>query len=99
MNDKDRILLFKHGWTVECESPFEIRNIDGSFASGQAAQYVMTGLLEEEEEIQKIRLGEITYAVNQFRKVLERHEYNYKGESLEGILHNVSGSGFDSGNE
>ncbi len=25
------------GWTVECESPFEIRHTDGSFATGQAA--------------------------------------------------------------
>lgn len=34
-------LLEKDGWTIECESPFEIRNTDGSFASGQAAHILL----------------------------------------------------------
>jgi hypothetical protein len=42
-------LLAKYGWTIECESPFEIRNEDGSFASGQAAIIVVTYLTEEFE--------------------------------------------------
>ena len=33
--------LEKEGWTIECESPFELRNVDGSFASGQAAKLVI----------------------------------------------------------
>ena len=99
MNEADKVLLFKHGWTVECESPFEIRNIDGSFASGQAAAYVLTGLLDEEEEIRKVKQGEITYAVSQLRKILKQHEYHYQGESLERILHNVAHSRFSGGNE
>lgn len=38
-------LLEKHGWTVECQSPFEIRHSDGSFASGQAADLVLHALI------------------------------------------------------
>lgn len=38
-------LLEENDWTVECESPFEIRhNITGDFATGMAAQYVVDGL-------------------------------------------------------
>jgi hypothetical protein len=44
MNEK---LLEENGWTVECESPFEIRHEDGSFATGQAAQIVVIYLEEE----------------------------------------------------
>ena len=38
-------LLEKHGWVVECYSPFEIRHPDGSFASGQAADIVLHALI------------------------------------------------------
>ena len=41
--------LKKHGWTVECESPFEIRHTDGSFATGQAAKAVLDGLMAESD--------------------------------------------------
>lgn len=37
----DKIALEYYGWAVECESPFEIRHEDGSFASGQAAYTVL----------------------------------------------------------
>lgn len=37
----DETILEHHGWTMECESPFEIRHEDGSFASGQAAEIVL----------------------------------------------------------
>lgn len=39
-------LLQSNGWTVECESPFEIRHEDGSFATGAAAFLVMHTLEE-----------------------------------------------------
>lgn len=39
--EEDIKLLEKLGWTVECESPFEIRHEDGSFATGQAAHVVL----------------------------------------------------------
>lgn len=41
MNPDDEKLLEKHGWTVECYSPFEVRHEDGSFATGQAAQVLL----------------------------------------------------------
>ena len=40
-------LLEENGWIVECESPFEIRTKDGSFASGEAAQIVLDDLKYE----------------------------------------------------
>lgn len=43
MNEEEK-LLEKYGWTIECESPFEIRHEDGSFASNQAAYMVVEQL-------------------------------------------------------
>lgn len=43
----DEEILKYYGWEVECESPFEVRNIDGSFASGQAASCVLNSIREE----------------------------------------------------
>lgn len=37
MTDEDKGLLGKFGWTVECESPLEIRHKDGAFVSGVQA--------------------------------------------------------------
>jgi hypothetical protein len=49
MNDTE--LLEKYGWVVECESPFEIRHEDGSFASMQGADCVLESCkLEEKDE-------------------------------------------------
>jgi len=36
-----KTLLIQNGWNTECESPHEIRNEDGSFATGQAADMVV----------------------------------------------------------
>jgi len=41
MNNDDEQFLESLGWTVECQSPFEIRHTDGSFATGQAARMVL----------------------------------------------------------
>ena len=50
MTDRDRALLEKAGWTVECISPFEIRHKEtGSFATKNAADCVLLSLLDEEE--------------------------------------------------
>jgi hypothetical protein len=40
-------LLESLGWTVECESPFEIRHEDGSFATQNAAKIVMADIIKE----------------------------------------------------
>lgn len=37
---KKEDLLKENGWEIECESPFEIRHEDGSFASMNAAYSV-----------------------------------------------------------
>lgn len=42
MTNKD--LLKENGWEVECESPFEIRHEDGSFASMNVAYSVVEEL-------------------------------------------------------
>ncbi len=43
-------ILEKHGWVLECHSPFEIRHTDGSFASGQAAYMVLDFLVNLEND-------------------------------------------------
>jgi len=48
--EEDMKLLEANGWEVECESPFEIRTKDGSFASGEAAYIVLNDLKSETVE-------------------------------------------------
>ena len=43
----DEEMLALDGWEIECHSPFEIRHEDGSFATGQAADIVLSSLKEE----------------------------------------------------
>lgn len=44
---KDKEILEQNGWFIECESPFEIRHIDGDVATGQAAKIVVDSFKEE----------------------------------------------------
>jgi hypothetical protein len=44
MSKEDIEILEDDGWIVECESPFEIRHTDGSFATNQAAYSVLNSL-------------------------------------------------------
>lgn len=44
----DKELLKQNGWTVECESPLEIRHENGSFASQNAAEIVIFSLKLED---------------------------------------------------
>lgn len=55
----DYELLKLHGWETECESPFEIRHEDGSFATGQAADCVLSTLKEESKimSFEELALG------------------------------------------
>lgn len=41
MTKQELELLESCGWEVECESPFEIRHRDGSFATRSAAAMVL----------------------------------------------------------
>lgn len=44
---KDKEILEQNGWFIECQSPFEIRHIDGDVATGQAARIVLDSLEKE----------------------------------------------------
>ena len=49
--DRDDVELLKeNGWEVECESPFEVRHVDGSFATGLAARIVLERMRWEDEK-------------------------------------------------
>ena len=56
MNTSTEQFLENLGWTVECESPLEIRHTDGSFASKNAADYVIESLKEEHDFNEKTNL-------------------------------------------
>ena len=43
----DEEILEYYGWTEVCQSPHELENIDGSFASGQAVSCVLNSIREE----------------------------------------------------
>jgi hypothetical protein len=43
----DEEILEYYGWTEVCQSPHELQNIDGSFASGQAVSCVLNSIREE----------------------------------------------------
>lgn len=59
MNEK---LLEKHGWTVECESPLEIRHEEtGSFATLLAAEMVIEAIEKEDRE-DRYRIRGIEYS-------------------------------------
>lgn len=61
MNNKDIVLLEENGWIVECELPFEIRNIEnGDFASGVAATIILDTLKYRYTENNKTKTGRIT---------------------------------------
>lgn len=47
MSIEDIQMLEDDGWVVECESPFELRHSDGSFATGQAAYIVLNSLKDK----------------------------------------------------
>jgi len=77
----DKQILEFYEWEIECEHPFEIRHKDGSFASQQAADYVVYCLKQEYiiseydtlmERIQKLKgYGEmLNDLTNQFKNRL-----------------------------
>lgn len=51
MKDNDIEILEKSGWIVECQSPFEIRHEDGSFATLNAAEIVLDEVRREHEAL------------------------------------------------
>lgn len=74
----DESILDYYGWEIECQSPYEIRNIDGSFASGQATTCVLNAIRQEyihekyEEFMQELReLKAQSALIGEIRKTLE----------------------------
>jgi len=51
MRAKDIKILEQHGWTVECESPLEIRHTDGSFATMKAAHIVVLFYTDNDDNV------------------------------------------------
>lgn len=47
-------LLENDGWDIICNSPFEICNIDGDVASGQAAYYIVSYLRSKQLTDEKL---------------------------------------------
>lgn len=65
-------VLNKHGWFIECHSPYELRHEDGSFASGQAADMVCDSVLENDiiEEYEKIM--EMADRIKIYKEIVNR---------------------------
>ena len=72
LTEKDKKILAKMGWTLECELPFEIRHEDGSFATGQAAMIMMLHLREMEPPL-CVECGAV--ATNTQRSHCQEHEH------------------------
>ena len=53
MNEEDKKILQHAGWSVDCESPFELRHCEGSYATGQAASLVLLDVRSEHEEFER----------------------------------------------
>lgn len=68
-------LLEINGWTVECESPFEIRHNDGSFATGQAARMVNDSL-SSELDLDRISMNRIIEAAERSNWMPEEYCMN-----------------------
>ena len=43
----DEEILRQNGWIIECESPYEIRHSDGSFAAGNAIKIIINSLRDD----------------------------------------------------
>lgn len=72
-----------YGWTIECQSPFELRHEDGSFASGQAANYLVDSLIEEyKDEVLNIPIVLVFTKDNNFCQVNRKHQTHGDREAI-----------------
>lgn len=58
MKAEEEKLLEENGWTVECESPLEMRHEDGSLATGQAI-HLITEYYQTQEALKAVSVGQI----------------------------------------
>jgi hypothetical protein len=83
MNFKDiEPILSRNGWTIECESPLEIRSEDGSFASGFAANIVIDQILKDSLDAYEFLQEDIAHVIQGFE------EENQKYISCFIVVHN-----------
>lgn len=77
-HDQDKAhenLLARHGWTVECLRPFEIRHEEsGSFATHLGAQAVISELIVDEFQKHPPKLIDATDVSAAFKKLIECSE-------------------------
>lgn len=59
MTQEDKDILDDNDWTLECESPFEIRHESGAFATGIAAQFILDDLKTDEKASALVKTGGI----------------------------------------
>jgi len=61
MEPTTKEMLEAMGWTITCESPYEIEHIDGSTATGQSTQPVVDAIIEEYKAMkeEEARLAEL----------------------------------------
>ncbi len=52
------VVLKKFGWSIDCQSPFDISHIDGSYATGQGAYIILEALKEQFNLIQNHNFNE-----------------------------------------
>lgn len=90
----DKQLLLENGWVMECQSPFEIRHQDGSFASENAAEIVLDSLRSEPElQLYCPKGFEYNPAVNELRAYLNGQNVSAAVAELDAAYH--SGPQFD----
>jgi len=62
MDDGDLKTLKIRGWTVECESPFEMRHDDGSFQTGPAAEAMANEMLGRGSTVSDIKYSKAPWS-------------------------------------
>lgn len=93
MNEIDRKILEVNGWSITCESPFEIEHEDGSLATGQAAYSVLNELKFDDN---RVKCKVITsFNQNDFEERLEEFlvddfeivESSFSTTAVNGMIH------------
>ena len=78
--------LTNFGWTVDCESPLEIRNIkDGSVATGQAAKMVIEHLRLSHAYDLELTFDELEFLKEVLREITKATDITGDEETLESI--------------
>ena len=96
MDKKEIEMLERNGWNLDCESPFELSHVDGSFSKQQAAYYVLEGIRAEEEaedqddftrrlifiDVEKLSIKEAESVIEHYRQMIGRVSRTHCNEKL-----------------